>query len=148
MDFDKYYPKQDAQKTATGVWAPMSATFEVLVAPANNPQFQELTKRLMRPHRIAIQRNALPEDELNKIGAQVMARTILLGWRGKAVMGGKPVPAYSTEAAEKLLLEFQGFREDVAVMSADRNLFAAEGLKAELGNSPTTSAGNSSGGDS
>lgn len=145
MDFDKTYPKSDDDKSVNGVWHPLSTTFEVRVARANNPRFQEMTKRVMRPHRVAAQRGTLADDLIAQLVSKVMARTILLDWKGSATFAGKPVGAYSHERAEELLVTFQGFREDIARIADDPKVFSDDGLEAELGNSSSTSAGSSSG---
>lgn len=146
MDFKKVYPKQDPNKAVSGVWMPMSATFEVLVAKANNPRFLAVSKEVMRPHRVAAQRGAVSEDEITRLTCEVIAKTLLLNWRGAAVMPDKSaVGEYSPERAQELLMQFEGFREDITAMSSDKANFTDDAVEAELKNSKTTSSGDSSG---
>lgn len=150
MDFDKTYPKQDEKKATEGVWQPMGADFEVLVAKSGNKRFLDLAKKVFRPHRVSAQRGTLTPDEVAALTAKVMASTILLGWRGNATFGGKPVGDYSPARAEELLTAYPGFREDIAKMAEDLAPYAdeQEGLELELGNSSSTSVGSSGGASS
>ena len=145
MDFAKTYPKQDENKSVNGVWLPMSADFEVLVAKARNPRFAAVAKEAMRPHRVAFQRGSLDEEEIVKLSCEVMSKTILLGWRGTAVFEGKPIGDYSPARAREVLVAKEEFREDITKMSEDNANFAADAVEAELKNSKTISSGDSSG---
>lgn len=148
MDFDKTYPKADETKAVDGVWQPMGADFDVLVAKSGNKRFVELSKKVFRPHRVSAQRGTLDETTLAALTSKVMAGSILLGWRGKATFGGKPIGDYTPARAEELLIAYPAFREDVAKMSEDQTAYADSGFEAELGNSSSTSSGSSGGANS
>lgn len=148
MDFDKTYPKLNDDKAVSGVWQPMSADFEVLVAKAGNKRFIETSKKVFRPHRVAAQRGTLGDELVLDLACKIMSTTILLGWRGKATFSGKAVDAYTPERAESLLRSYPGFREDIVKMSDDPAAYVEEGMEVELGNSSSTSSGNSGGANS
>ena len=148
MDFDKAYPKEDTAKVETGVWQPISDSFKVLVRKAGNEQFIEATKKTFRPHRVAIQRNLMPDKDITALACKVLAKTILVGWEGDATFGGQPVGSYSVARAEQLLNEFPRFREDVVKFSEDEGAYAVDAVEAEVKNSSSTSSGSSSGASS
>ena len=115
----------DTNAEETGVWVPYAET-EFLIAMMGNRKYREKFVKLYKPHERLIKTNsAAAEAKSNEILAEVMASTILLGWKGKLIVekGGDPVE-YSPEAAKKVLM-LPKFREIISEFAEDFSLFKA-----------------------
>ncbi len=105
-----------------GVWVDLGEGGSIKVARAGNRENRRELKRLIAPHKAALRADNLPDDVLEKITIKVMARTILLDWKGIDDDDGKPI-AYSQEAAEAQLTKHKDFRDFVAGISADMKVY-------------------------
>ena len=105
-----------------GVWVDLGDGGSVKVARAGNKANRKLLKRLVGPHKAALRSDRLPDDVLEKLTIECMARTILLDWRGIEEDDGKNVE-YSVENAIRLLTAYKDFRDQIAASSADLALY-------------------------
>ncbi len=115
----------DATSEEDGVWVPYGET-EFLIAMWGNRKYRARFVKLYKPHEKLLKSgSAAAETKSNEILADVMAHTILLGWKGKLVVekGGEPVE-YSVYAAKKAL-SLPKFREVITELAEDFNTFKA-----------------------
>ena len=78
----------DEEKATEGVWVPLGKGVEVKVARANNPKYQKLVTRLLRPHRRVIRRGGEAADAvMEEILNRAMAQAILLDWKNIEIDG-------------------------------------------------------------
>ncbi|RLC88521.1 MAG: hypothetical protein DRJ03_02620 [Chloroflexi bacterium] len=122
MDFDKAYAVDD-DAVINGKWMVTKAGFDVKVAKLNNPAFKAEVVRLQKPHLALLRSTADTEDLVNDITTKAMAKTILLDW--KAESKGKEVP-YTPELGYEYMTKSSDFREDISVLSVDRENYKPE----------------------
>lgn len=117
----------------------------LLIARAHNPKYTRILAKLYEAHKHTLDQKDTPEqlataeDRSNKIMAETMSKSILLGWTGPVTYKGQPLP-YSVANAE-MLLQLKDFQNEVAKKAADFRNFRFETEEADAKNSPTTSAG-------
>ena len=142
MELTKVFVDKNAAQN--GKWFPLGDG-EVKVRRWNNPHTQALDERLKRPYRTyALSGRTIPPTKLTEITIELIARTILLDWRGDFTVRGKPFP-YSPENAEYVLNNSEWFRDQVARFAiAEENWFQEE-TEEIAKNSATESSGNSPG---
>jgi hypothetical protein len=93
--------------TETGVWVPYMGGTEFLVAYSKNRKFRNRASYYYKKYaRTLDANNEQARDKLEEITIQVMAETVLLGWRGPVAYQGIPLE-YSVANA-KLLLTLLG----------------------------------------
>lgn len=131
MDIAKAFAT-NAKKENEGVWIPGPDGAEFLIARMGNENFKKLSTELAKPHRRLIQLNRLDDKIVQEITAEVMARTILLGWKG-VKEAGKPVE-YSPETAKRWLLAYKDFAEFISGVAATQSLYQDELEEAAAGN--------------
>lgn len=119
------------------------------IARAHNPKYTRILNKLYEAHKHTLELKDTPEQQAtaaetsHKIMAEVMSKSILLGWTGPVKYKGQDLP-YSVENAKKLLL-IKDFQEDVAKRAANFHNFRFEIEEADAKNSVTTSPGTSNG---
>lgn len=117
----------------------------LLIARAHNPKYTRILAKLYETHKHTLDQKDTPEqlataeDRSNKIMAETMSKSILLGWTGPVTYKGQPLP-YSVANAE-MLLQLKDFQNEVAKKAADFRNFRFETEEADAKKSPTTSAG-------
>jgi len=109
-----------------GVWENLGDGAWLLVARAGNDNFNNEYNKIPRTVRRKIENPPKGSEHMRdeKI-CELMAKTILLDWRGLADEG-KEVK-YSQENAKKLLVKYPEFRDFVFQLSNDPNRFLQEG---------------------
>lgn len=124
--------RASSEKTIEGVWVDLGDGLKVRVAHMKNPRYQEALERLLKPHRVAMKTNTLPDDVVEAAVVEAMAEAILLDWQGDEV-------AYSKAAAVSYLgnPETREFRDVIAALAKDFELFRAEYEAAAEKNLPT-----------
>jgi hypothetical protein len=111
---------------------------KLVIARAHNPTYTRLLASLYEKNKEALDKKSTPEDLAaaevlsNKIMAEVMAKSILLGWSGPVTFKGEPLP-YSSANAQKLL-ELKDFQNEVAKRAADFRNFRFETEEADAKN--------------
>jgi hypothetical protein len=121
--------RMDSQAEVEGVWITIGADAALKIARAGNPEHRVALDDLRAPYRALVLAGVdPPEDAVERIAIQAMARTILRDWRGLADDDGGEI-AYSAAAAERLLTELPEFRDLVSALSADMARFRAATLE-------------------
>jgi hypothetical protein len=110
----------------------------ILRAGPNNERFKQEFERRMRPHRRAIQNDALPAKVAEAITREVWARTIIVGWDsplgdGLIPYGGKAFQ-FSPENAIQLFTDLPDLFADVRDQSMKFGLFVADAVETDAGN--------------
>lgn len=119
MDLDSY--KIDDKVSVEGKWVPIGKDAELKIARLNNEPYRDFIKKKLKPYKSAMRAGAVDEDLLNAVVVQAMARHILLDWKGLKE-SGQPL-VYSIEECERILKEKEQFRELVASLANDADLF-------------------------
>lgn len=142
----KLYDHFDVDEIAEvqGVWMPIQPGLDCLIARHENDDYREAVPKIVEPYTEQMDMGMELSPELrDEMTADVMARTILLDWRGKLVEG---VP-YTPEAGKQALLDLKAFRDLVSQRSMDwRNYRKAQLTKlaknSEAQSRPDSKAGN------
>lgn len=123
-------------KALGGAWFPYQGDVEFLVAKTSNKNWRKQAQAQMAKNkRILDTKDAdgvateAADDRMTEIMIDVMAKTILLDWKGELHLNGEKLP-YSHENAKKLL-QFEGFRDMIAGFAADEEKFKAIQAEAE-----------------
>jgi len=121
----------DQRKENEGVWVPLGAGAQVLVARVGNEKYKQSFLRHSKPHRTQLRTGNLEEDAAQKLLNKVMAETVLLDWKGLEDDDGNDI-LYSTEKAEELLA-IKDFRETIEEIANTRELYRQHEM-ADAGN--------------
>lgn len=122
----------DTAAEVNGVRVPFKGvTF--IVARAGNKKYGKLLSELVKKNQIALDLKDDAADDLSdKLMAEVLAKTILVGWEGELSYAGKPLP-YSVENAKKVLAHAD-FRAQVSRWADDREAFRVKAQEEKVGN--------------
>lgn len=143
MDLNTF--KTDVKKSDEGVWCPVDTTTDIKIARYGNRTFQRALKRVMKPHKVMIDRGTLDDDMADKLLVEAMAEGILIDWRGMTE-NGAPLEYTKSEAIKVLLnKELRDFRELVVSLSQDMQLFRDEEIEEAEKKSQSSSDGSASG---
>jgi len=115
--FEKLY-SVDENAAEKGKWLTTQAGMEVMVAKLGNKDFTAEVVRLQKPFLALLRSKADTSELINKITVEAMAKTILMDWKTE-------VP-YSWEDGKAMMLKYPDFREDVSILSAERDNFKPE----------------------
>lgn len=109
------------EKISEGVWVDLGDGLQVRVASMKSERYEDALERILKPHRVAMKTNTLPEEVLEAAVIEATAEAVLLDWRGD----DKP---YSKAQAIAYLSdpEMRQFRETVVALARDFELFRAE----------------------
>lgn len=135
-----------------GQWfdIPEVSGFKVLVARANNAQFQNKLRRLAEPYpelgqlikkkykRADVEdvRDDQNNELLQRILKEAFCGTVLLGWEGMVDDDeAKTVIPYSEEKAFELFKEYDSFFQMIAQIAQDTDAFRARRIEEQEGNS-------------
>ena len=125
---DLSYFAIDTKKQAEGVWMRIGgAEFELLLGRMSSQHYYDKLEEIRDPILKALPRGSvLSKEKADEIYNRSLAKAILLGWRGKFELNGKPIPPYSEELAFKILStpELQPFRAAVVEHANQLNEFA------------------------
>lgn len=124
MSFLNKY-KTDKKAEVEGVWIEIDTGVELRIARLNNEKAKELRRSLEKPYRNF---QSVPDKVNEDIMRKVVARTVLLDWRG--MTDGSGAVAYSAEKAEELFVEYPDFLNDVVSVSLAREAFQTESTDA------------------
>lgn len=131
--------KTDRKAELAGVWKAIGDGAEVLVARAGNPRHRMASRRAYRPHLAQVRAGTLDAEVSDRIEAEIIAETILLGWKGLQDERGQEIP-FSRSAAAQLLTDYPDFRRLVADLADDMEAFRAELLEDAAGKSGSGSS--------
>lgn len=114
----------DPQLELNGVWRPFTDGSELLIARIGNPAYRSLLRRKVKANRAVLDNeDDLADKVSDKVLGEVMAETVLLGWRGVTVNGAE-VP-YTKELGAQLLTDpsNRDFREKVKAYAEDAEAY-------------------------
>lgn len=139
MDLQKF--RSDPAKEVEGIVVPVGEDAWVRVARHGNRKYQTYLQEATKPLRRGLQLGTVKDEEVDAVVARAMARHILLDWGGLKE-GGKELP-YSRENAERLLTapNYKEFRNFIADIATDQQMFRDQELAESAGKSETSSAG-------
>lgn len=109
--------KSDVERERSGIWLDYGDAGEFLVARAGgaNKAYEKALNRISKPHRRAIEAEAIDNDKAFDLMKQAFAEAIVMDWRGVTDEQGNPIP-FSKEKCLWLLRElddlFHALRED------------------------------------
>lgn len=104
-----------------GRWVDIARGAKLRIARMNNEKYRDFIKKKTKPYRSAIRAGSVDEDLMTEIIIQAMARHILLDWEGITEKGS--TLAHTVETAERILRDKEPFRELVASLASDQQLF-------------------------
>lgn len=107
MKFDLNDFRTDKDAKNIGVWIEFGGGAAFKIASFDNPSFTEAFRKMTKPYNDL--GRSIPEDDQIAIMAKCMAAHVVLDWRG--VFDKDTELKYSTEAAERLLLEIEWVRD-------------------------------------
>ncbi len=119
------------------------------IGRSQNPRYQRMMTQLFEAHKHTLELKSTEEevkaaeDRSRKIMAEVMSKSVLLGWSGPVTYKGDDI-AYSVDNAYKLLL-IKDFQAQVAKRADDFKNFRQVTEDADVKNSVPTSGGSSPG---
>ncbi len=124
--FNDFATNEDAENN--GTWFPYGDA-ELLVARGGNRYYERLMMKLYNENRVVLEGFDTEDDEKikaadqasDKIMIEVMARTILKGWRGNFKYKGQDLE-YSVDNA-RLVLQHRAFRVKVGEFADDAAAF-------------------------
>jgi hypothetical protein len=128
---------------------PWGGGLTLILARAGNIKYNRLITSLYEAHKHTLDLKDTPEqieagiNRTRLIMAEVLAKSVLLGWEGEMTVKGEPLP-YSVANAQKLL-EIKDFQDAVASKAGDFKNYRFAVEEADAKNSSTTSSGTSLG---
>lgn len=126
-----------------GIWVEYAEGVRIKVARAGgaNKRFSKVLARLARPHRRAIQTDAIDEKILETMFVKAYAKTVVLGWEGvtKDVLTKVDADAgeelvFNLENCEGVLRAQSDLFNDIRKAADTISYFRAEVLEADSGN--------------
>jgi len=149
LDIFKQYAT-DPQAEQDGREFPFGEGVYLCIARANNARYTHMLNARFQQFKHELDKKNTPEEiaagraRSDKIMAEVMAHTVLLGWRGPLGFKGQLVGDYSVQKAQDLL-QYPEFQNAVAAKASEFRNFLYEVEAADAKNSETTSGGTSPG---
>ena len=107
-----------------GKWNDIGDGIQILVARIGNPEYQKEFQRISKPHKRALRRGSLNDEVAERLLIKVMAKNILLDWKGLEEDG--VVVPYSYDNAIRILTEYKDLRDYVSDIANEMESFKAE----------------------
>lgn len=121
----------DLAAEQNGVWEDYAEGVSFLIARANNKKYSRMITKAFEKHRRLMEaKNDASEAKAEELIIDVMANTILLGWKGVVFKGA--TLEYSVENA-RTMLALKDFRRWVAEKSEDIDRFKSAQADKDLG---------------
>ena len=119
----------DPIKENNGVWIEIDSETSLCIARMYNKSFNRQFEKLSAPYRSSVKRGIVDEEKASEILSKVIARTVLLDWKGLK-LDGKPIK-YSSSQAEKILLDpkYVTFRQLVMDIADEQSNFRNEEIE-------------------
>lgn len=105
---------------------------EFLIARIGNEKFQKAYRNLGRNVQRQIDQGRITTAKARDIIGGLVAKTILLGWRGNVRNAGKVVGDYTEAKAKELLVELDDFRQWVWEEADDMRAYQAKELEEDV----------------
>jgi hypothetical protein len=122
MDLFKQFAT-DEKLEIEGRWVPLNSKTSFKIARAFNKQFSRMFQREYKANRLALEaKGELAENLADDIMCNVMAKTILVDWKGPVSINGEDLGKYSQEGAVKAL-KLKEFRAWVNERAEDAAAF-------------------------
>lgn len=116
----------DEKLEIEGRWVPFDNKTSFKIARAYNKHFSRLFQRMYESNKHALKAKGPEAEELaDKIMCEVMAKTILVDWKGPVSIKGEDLGVYSAEGAQKAL-KLKEFRAWVNAQADDTAAFKVE----------------------
>jgi hypothetical protein len=145
MDLNRF--KADTALEDEGVWTTVDAASgcRLRIARIGNRRYRETMARRLKPYRRALRAGTLDDQVTERITAEVLAETVLLGWQALE-RGGAPVD-YSPEAAAAILADpaYKDFRDLVVELASDQEAYRERDIEDAEKNSATSCVGSTTG---
>ena len=147
FDLKKQFDTNE-QLEIEGVWEDLDEAKDgedppgILVARVGNKAYLKEYQKVPAGLRRQLDNGTLPDGVQSPIINKLLARTILLDWRG-IVDDGEPIGDYCYEEGVKYLSRYKDFREFVWSTGNDLARFRDEDMEEDSKNSVSVSAGNS-----
>jgi hypothetical protein len=133
MDLKKFATNKE--KEVDGIWHDLGDGLSVLVARAKNTKYISELRLRMKPYQNRLQRNDPSMEEIaEKIITEVMARTILLDWKGMENDGKKFPYSYENCVAVLSDKQYTDFRDLIEGLSDDMSSYRDEEKEAVVKN--------------
>jgi len=142
MDFEKAFATDDKLEQE-GRWFPVGEGAECLIARTGNTRYREMLRNKLGVYEQSLQQRLLDDETADVMLIEVMAKTVLLGWKGFE-MEGVDVP-YSVPNAIEYLTKYKEFRNFVAKNADNMQAYKKHDSEENRGNLPTESDGSLSG---
>lgn len=135
--------KTDEVIERKGIWVEYAEGVEILIARAGgaNKKFAKVMTRLAKPHRRAIQTEAVDESILQAIFLKAYSRAVILDWKGitKDIITGDDADAeteltFNEENCVEVLKALPDLFVDLQKASDNISLFRAEVLETDSKN--------------
>ena len=107
-----------------GTWNDIGDGIKLLVARIGNPEYQKEFQKISKPHRRALRQGRLNDEVAERLLTKVMAKNILLDWKGLEE-DGVELP-YSYENAVRILTDYKDLRDYVSDIANEMDSFKAE----------------------
>lgn len=117
----------DPKKEIEGEWIEIAEDASLLIARVGNPNFQKAYAKIPAAIKKLLDDDPGGDGKTNPYLAGVVARTVLLGWKGIADEGEKL--NYSEDIAKDFLLKYPDFLNFVVELGNERKRYAAQELE-------------------
>lgn len=138
MDFEKSF-SVDENLAEKGRWFPVGEGASVKIARTGNPKYRELLRSKLGVYEQSLQKRLLDDQEGDAVLIEVMARTILLDWKGFTDLD-EEYP-YSVANAITQMTKHVDFRDLVARNADNMQAYLKHQNDADRKNLPTESDG-------
>lgn len=146
--------KTDSNLEKDGIWIEYGETeagepirFKVARAGGQNTAFNKALEKATRPYRKAIQNGMLGDKRADAIYKNVFAERVVLDWTNIEDAEGKPLE-FNKENVLKLFEDLPDLFADLREQAGNVSLYREDIAEGDLGNSGTSSATDSSKGQS
>jgi hypothetical protein len=142
--FDAYGTDLDLEEN--GVWVELMKGAEFKICAFGNKAHKKILERLRKPYAAQIRRGTLDEDIDENIHVQAIAKTILVDWKGEAIVDPdtlKPMK-YSYDNALKLLRDerLKRLKGQIVNVALEQETFKLTEEEESVKNSKKSSDGN------
>jgi len=137
MEFEKF--ATDEKLEELGRWFPVGEGASCLIARTGNTRYREMLRNKLGVYEQSLQQRILDDNTADAVLIEVMAKTILLGWKGFEDKK-KEVP-YTVEAAIGYLTKYKDFRNFVARSADNMSAYRKGATEEDLGKLPIESDG-------
>jgi hypothetical protein len=142
------FQKIDTKAEAEGVWTDYADGIRFKIARLGNPDYRAHLRKIGRANQIHVQQDLMDPEVMESFSKEAIAKHVLLDWENVEDDDGSKIP-YSPDVGEKILKDPAYVRifEFVVAFAARAENYRTAAIGEALGNSSSTSAGTTSGGE-